>query len=272
MPCSPVFCAVDGGRKLTVRYTGNDHDILRYACNRGWMDSGEPRCIAFGGLPVDAAIGEQVLKAVDPEAVEAAVRMERQEAQRRDDVREALERDLVAARYAADRAFRQYDAADPLNRQVTAELEVRWNRTLERVVAVENRIAAHDQTVPRSSVTSDEFATLADDLKTVWEDPSADGRLKRIVRTLVQEVVVDVDDEAAEIVLVVHWAGGAHTELRLPRRRRGQYRDFIEIVEAVRVLVRIAGDDLIAGLLNRNGLVTGRGNRWTRERDRAQVT
>ena len=257
------------GRKLTVRYTGNDHDILRYACNRGWMDSGEPRCIAFGGLPVDAAIGEQVLKAVDPEAVEAAVRMERQEAQRRDDVREALERDLVAARYAADRAFRQYDAADPLNRQVTAELEVRWNRTLERVIAVENRIAAHVQTVPqRSSVTSDEFATLADDLKTVWEDPSADGRLKkRIVRTLVQEVVVDVDDEAAEIVLVVHWAGGAHTELRLPRRRRGQCTGTsIEIVEAVRVLVRIAGDDLIAGLLNRNGLVTGRGNRWTRER------
>ena len=61
---------------------------------------------------------------------------------------------------------------------------------------------------------------------------------------------------------MVHWAGGAHTELRLPRRRRGQCTGTsIEIVEAVRVLVRIAGDDLIAGLLNRNGLVTGRGNR-----------
>jgi hypothetical protein len=34
----------------------------------------------------------------------------------------------------------------------------------------------------------------------------------------------------------------------------------------VRVLVRIASDDLIAGLLNRNGLLTSRGNRWTRER------
>lgn len=28
----------------------------------------------------------------------------------------------------------------------------------------------------------------------------------------------------------------------------------------------IASDDLIAGLLNRNGLKTGNGNRWTRER------
>jgi DNA invertase Pin-like site-specific DNA recombinase len=257
------------GRKLTVRYTGNHYDVLRYACDRGWLDNGEPRCIAFGGLPVDAAIGEQVLRAVDPGAVEAALQVDRQEAQRRDDVREALGRDLEAARYAADRAFRQYDAADPLNRQVTAELEVRWNRTLERVVELENRIAAHDQSVPRRSpATSDEFATLADDLKAVWDDPAADGRLKkRIVRTLVQEVVADVDDEAAEIVLVVHWAGGAHTELRLARRRRGQCRSTsVEIVDAVRVLVRIVSDDLIAGLLNRNGLLTGRGNRWTRER------
>jgi hypothetical protein len=34
----------------------------------------------------------------------------------------------------------------------------------------------------------------------------------------------------------------------------------------VRQLVLIASDDLIAGLLNRNGLKTGNGNRWTRER------
>jgi len=34
----------------------------------------------------------------------------------------------------------------------------------------------------------------------------------------------------------------------------------------VRQLVLIASDDLIAGLLNRNGFKTGNGNRWTRER------
>ena len=35
---------------------------------------------------------------------------------------------------------------------------------------------------------------------------------------------------------------------------------------AVRQLVLIADDDLIVGILNGNGLVTGNGNRWTRER------
>lgn len=62
-------------------------------------------------------------------------------------------------------------------------------------------------------------------------------------------------------------AGGAHTEIRLPKRRRGQRNATPpDIVEAVRQLARIASDDVIAGVLNRNGLATGNGNRWTRER------
>ncbi|WP_245266836.1 recombinase [Mesorhizobium sp. LNHC252B00] len=80
-------------------------------------------------------------------------------------------------------------------------------------------------------------------------------------------MIADIDDEASEIVLLIHWVGGVHTELRLPKRRRGQRNSTSgDIISAVRQLVLIANDDLIAGILNRNGLVTGHGNRWTRER------
>jgi DNA invertase Pin-like site-specific DNA recombinase len=257
------------GRKLTVRYTGARHDALRYSCSRGWMDNGEPRCIAFGGLKVDDAIATEVLRVVQPGAVEAAMQAQQRELQHRDEVRAALMRDLEAARFAADRAFRQYDATDPQNRLVAAELELRWNRALERVSNLQERIDAHDREVPApTSATPDDFVSLAGDLKTIWADPSTDARLKkRIVRTLIHEVIADIEPQASEIVLVLHWAGGVHTQLRLPRRRRGQCKSTaVEIIEAVRVLVRIAGDDLIAGLLNRNSLKTGYGNRWTRER------
>ena len=55
--------------------------------------------------------------------------------------------------------------------------------------------------------------------------------------------------------------------MRLPKRRRGQRNSTsADIVLAVRQLVLIAKDDLIAGILNRNGLQTGNGHRWTRER------
>jgi hypothetical protein len=104
---------------------------------------------------------------------------------------------------------------------------------------------------------------LAGDLKAVWRDPTTDVRLKkRIVRELIREVIADLDEQDGEIILVVHWMGGVHTELRLPRRRRGQRNSTVaKIVEAVRALALVCSDDVIAGLLNRNGLRTGHGNR-----------
>jgi hypothetical protein len=152
---------------------------------------------------------------------------------------------------------------------VAAELEARWNRALARAAEIEARIAAHDTAAPRPSpLAAMDAAALGTNLRTVWAAPTTDARLKkRIVRTVILEVVADIDDNASEIVLLIHWIGGGHTELRLPKRRRGQRNSTTpEIIAAVRQLVLIASDDLIAGILNRNRLLTGHGNRWTRER------
>jgi len=152
------------GRKLTVRYSGTKHNIPRYSCARGWLDNGEPRCIAFGGLRVDDAIEESLLRVVGPGAIAAAVAAEAEANERRDQVRDALMRDLEAAGYAAARAFRQYDATDPANRLVAGELEARWNRALGAVAAVEAKIAAHDVAVPPPAVEPILLASLAADL------------------------------------------------------------------------------------------------------------
>ena len=167
------------------------------------MDNGEPRCIAFGGLRVDDAIEGALLTVVGPGAIAAAVTAEKEAGQQRDQVREALRRDLEAARYAADRAFRQYDAADPANRLVTGELEARWNTALARMAEVEAKIAAHDAATVPSTVDPASFAMLAADLKSIWTDPTTDARLKkRIVRTVIHEVIADIDTDAAEIRLL----------------------------------------------------------------------
>src|SRR5215471_19872760 len=230
------------GRKLTVRYTGTKHNIPRYSCHRGLLDNGERRCIAFGGLRVDDAIEAALLQVVGPGAVAAATAAEAEVAMRRDQVREVLLRDLEAARYAADRAFRQYDAADPANRLVAAELEARWNRALLQVDEVEAKIAKHDAVIaPPREMPSPSLAALADNLHTVWSAATTDARLKkRIVRTVIQEVIADIDGDAGEILLLIHWMGGTHMEIRLPRRRRGQRNSTApDIIDAVRQLVLI---------------------------------
>lgn len=209
------------------------------------------------------------MRVVEPGAVAAAAEAEAQIIHRRDQVLDAFRRDLEAARYAADRAFRQYDAADPENRLVAAELEMRWNRALARVDEIEEKITAHHAALPKQpSLLPTDIAALATHLSSVWSAPTTDARLKkRVVRAVIQEVIADTDDGASEIVLLIHWIGGAHTEIRLPKRRRGQRNSTsADIITAIRQLVLIAGDDFIAGVLNRNGLKTGHGNRWTRER------
>jgi len=219
-------------------------------------------------LRVDDVVEATLLRVVQPAAIEAAQAAEAQTVTRRDEAREAMVRDLEAARYAADRAFRQYDAADPENRLVAGELEVRWNRALNRAAACEARIADHGIAAPQTASAPVAFGALAEDLQAVWSATTTDARLKkRIVRTLIHEAIADLDDGTAEIVLTLHWVGGAHTEHRLPRRRRGQRTSTpADVVAAVRTLALIARDDVIAGVLNRSGLRTGHGNRWSRER------
>ena len=149
----------------------------------------------------------------------------------------ALCRDLEAAQYATDRAFRQYDASDPENRLVTAELESRWNRALQRVREVEQKLAHHDAVSPNeTTLPVEDLAALGVNLEHIWCAPGTEAKLKeRIVRTVIREVVADLDNETSEIILLVHWAGSAHTEIRLPKRRRGQRNATSpDIVEAVR--------------------------------------
>ncbi len=256
------------GRKLTVKYTGCHHNVARYACHRGHLDHAEPRCIEFGGHGVDATVAREVLRVVEPGALEAAVEAARGAASEDDAVVRALSTELEAARYSAERGFKQYDAVDPEQRLVAAELERRWNAALEQVEELEQRLAEQQARQAQTRVSHPEdLAALAADLDRVWHAPETDIRLKkRLLRTVIEEIVVDVDAGAAEVALLIHWKGGIHTTLSVRRRRRGEHgaQTAPEIAEAVRALALICCDRAIAGLLNRNGLRTGRGNRWTR--------
>src|ERR1051325_10702415 len=132
---------------------------------------------------------------------------------------------------------------DPDNRLVAGELERRWNEALRLVRELEARIEAHAVNETRP-VAPAEFADLAEQLDVVWHDPQTDAALKkRIVRTLIQEILADIDSSAGEIILVIHWKGGLHTEVRVPRRRRGHNNGHTDkgLVEAVRVPRRRRG-------------------------------
>lgn len=182
----------------------------------------------------------------------------------------ALALELEQANYQAALAARRYEAVDPDNRLVAAELEARWNGALHRAAELDGRLQAHGHVPPRAvHVDRATLESLATDLRPVWDAPSSDMRVKqRIARLLIHEIIANTDDHAREIVLVIHWAGGRHAEVRMPRPKAGDHRHRTG-PDAEGVVRRMAGgwpDHDIAASLNRLRLRTGAGNTWTASR------
>ena len=253
-----------------VNYTGKHHSVPRYCCRRGQRDNGAPSCISFGGATTDDAVARELLRVVQPCAIEAAALAVTDSNRQREALVDTLLLELKAARYDADRAWKQYDAVDPDNRLVADELELRWNTALEKVRDVQRRLdreqQCRQQTTPADPET---LAGLAGELKHAWNDPQTDIRLKkRIARALLFEIVADVNEDSGQVELLLHWHGGIHTTLHVRKRRRGgnSLHTSADAVDAIRILARVCSDRIIASFLNRNGLRTGHGNRWTQER------
>ena len=226
----------------------------------------EAKCISFGGLSVDEAVSREILRVVQPAAVDAATLAVTQEGRRQDELVETLSMELKAARYAEGLARKQHFVVDPENRLVAAELERRWNAALQELSELEAKLEhARVQRQPRQ-VKRACLEALPGDLDRIWNSADTDMRLKkRILRTLVEDIVVDIDIEQSEVDIIIHWKGGLHSELRIPRRRRGQGgpRTSADVDEAIRQLVLVCDDKEVASFLTRNGISTARGNRWS---------
>jgi len=251
------------GRRLQVTYGGR---VTRYRCRRNHQAG----CgLAFGGLRIEAAIERELLRVLTPGAIDAALARAERTTEEAAVTRHALELELREAQYEAGRAQRQYDAVEPEHRLVADTLERRWNAALEHVATLERRLAALSAAAPPPAVPDRAvLLALAQDFSAVWADPASDPRIKkRVSRLLIQEIRVAPATERTLEVLI-HWAGGTHTRLHVPRNRTGEHRRCTarEVVDVVRDLARQLPDAQIARILNRLGYRTGAGNTWTQQR------
>jgi len=219
---------------------------------------------------LDRAVAQSVLAAIQPAGIEAAVKLTECAQLEDDEKRKALELALERARYEEKRARRQFDAVDPENRLVASELEARWNGALAQVVEADARlVAAGKAAEPLSEQQKKELAALSEDLTGLWNHPDAPIQLKkRILRTVLTEIIIDNDADSATHRLRLHWAGGVHTELRVERNKPGQHRHSADrsVIELVSELAKICQDKTIAAILNRLGYKTGQEKTWNASR------
>ena len=259
------------GRKLHVAYSGAQGDVPRYSCQGAHVNHGRPKCISFGGLRPDDAVVDEVLRVLQPEGITAALEAVEERGEAQADKRRQTELALEQARYEASRARKQYDAVDPDNRLVAAELEQRWNAQLAEVQRLEKELEAIPEAEhAMSSADRENLLALGTDLRSAWDQPTVTlATKKRLLRAVIAEIVAEV--ETGVIRLTVHWHGGDHTQLEVKKNRTGNHRwqTSAETVELIRELARLMPDSQIAGVLNRLGRRTGQGRTWTEGRVRS---
>jgi len=254
------------GRRLGVVYTGRSSQPV-YRCDRGNTALGAPRCMMFGGLRVDAAFARELIRAVEPMAVEAARLAEQRKMERQAEHRRILDLELQQARYDASLAERRYAACDPDNRLIAATLEKNWEAALRRVRDCEGRLEQTTDTSPAPALP--DLNAIAEDLEAAWKNANVTMRCRQqLVRALVNEITVDIDEPAREIVLIVHWKGGQHSELRLRKPRTGEHACSTsdDALAVIRSMAARWSDQDIAATLNRMGLPTGQNKTWTAHR------
>ena len=255
------------GRGLAVAYTGTPPGRPTYRCDRPNLMLGLPRCIGFGGSRVDAAIASEIIRAVEPMAIEAALEAERMHRDGEAERQQVAQFDLQQAQYDASLAERRYAACDPENRLIAAQLEKHWEAALRRVEICRSRLAAAD--APDASTPLPDFDGLAADLAIAWSAPGVTTRSRQqLIRALISDIVVDVDDGTREVVLTIHWRGGQHSQLRVRKPRTGEH-GCQTPEQALAVMERMAtrfSDTDIAATLNRMGVRTGQDKTWTAHR------
>lgn len=237
-----------------------------YICGRGYQDGDEKTCQSMTSRPIDAVVAEAFLAAVSPVSMRVSMRVLDQVeldliAQRRQ-----RELQLEQARYEARLAQRQYDAVDPSNRLVAAELERRWNEKLERVAQLERTYAQAERDA-EWNLTSEERAAIAElsqDLPAIWSaETTTNQERKQLLRMAIESVQLDGIRQAGQIEMQIHWRSGAVTSHIVKRTAPGE--GSLKTPEkAVSRIHEMAGQRSyaeIAACLNRAGLRSAFG-RW----------
>lgn len=244
------------GRKMIIGYSC---DRLRYACQRGALDYGEESCQSLSGAELDERIGSLVLEALQPASIALSINAANDLKKRRAEADEQWRHRLTRMDYETDLAHRQYSAVDPDNRLVARELERRWEQMLkeQEQLRLEHRRFTEDQP---SELTADQvrqIEAMSQQIGVLWNAKTTLPEDRQVIaRTLLDCVIVTVEENSENVDVEVRFAGGFVSRMmhRRPVQRYEQLSNYSELVTRIEQLQH-EGKTLaeIANVLNAEG-------------------
>ncbi|MEM8717342.1 MAG: recombinase family protein, partial [Cyanobacteria bacterium P01_G01_bin.4] len=198
------------GRRLSVNYMGRGIHHS-YLCCFLAVHYGEPVCQRIGGVALDRAVTQQVLKALKPATLDlslaAAAHFEQEQAELEGWWKTRLER----AEFEAQRAARHYQLVEPENRLVARQLAREWEEKLQaqQQLREEYDRYVHHRAKALTDAEREAIRQLATDIPALWSAPTTtDAQRKQIVRQVIDRIVVEVEGKSEKVRLAIEWAGG----------------------------------------------------------------
>lgn len=251
-----------GGHRMTVRYhtPSSRNPAHGYVCayNQVNYGTGGP-CQHIAGPALDAYVTEQVLAAVAPAALDISIHAAAQAEAERATLDKHWRQRLERAHYAADRARRQYQLAEPENRLVVRQLEREWEAALAEADRLTGDYQRFTESLPMTLSDTDRQAiqSLAENLPAVWHAPTTDrSERKEILRTLIEKITVAVVGDSELVDVTITWAGGHQTRGQAvrPVARLDQLSYYPRLLERATGLAEQGSTNRqIAETLNREG-------------------
>ncbi|HAZ08994.1 MAG TPA: recombinase family protein [Elusimicrobia bacterium] len=255
------------GRRLKVHYEGKTSSP-GYHCPGSVLVNGRGSyCLRVGAGRIDHAVADSFLATVAPAGIEAAMAAETTLEDAHDAALKQWRLEVERARYQAERAERRYRAVEPENRLVARGLEAEWEKSLHDKTAAEAELARREQQRPRQLTAEerDKIRALGSDLNRVWSAPTTTDRdRKELLGALIEEVNVAIERKKFLARLTLRYRGGAITKLdvELRHQRIPPLRNDEATIDLVRRLAPHYTDAVIAGILNRQGKRSPRGERF----------
>jgi len=256
------------GRRLHTHYRGRNAAPGYHCSGKDIVQGRGVYCLNVGGVQIDQAVVDAFLKALTPAALEATQLAIQQLEADHDAALSQWRLAVERARYEAERAERQYRAVEPENRLVARGLETEWEKRLRDLAVAEAELRRREQQRPRtlSQEEKNKICSLGSDLRKVWSAPiTTDRDRKELLRTLLEEVIVTIVRAERRAHPTLRWRGGTLTELdlSLPRSQPHGIHTDEDTISLLRRLAVHYSDDVIAGILNRQGRKTANGERFT---------
>jgi DNA invertase Pin-like site-specific DNA recombinase/uncharacterized protein YndB with AHSA1/START domain len=256
------------GRRLHVHYRGRNSAPGYHCAGKDLVAGRGVYCLNVGGMVIEQAVVRAFLEAITPAAIEAVRLSVGQLESNHDAALSQWRLEVERARYEAERAERRYRSVEPENRLVARGLETEWEKRLRDLTAAEMELRRREQQRPNSLGPEQlqRIQMLGSDIGQVWSAVSTTDRdRKELLRTLLEEVVMNLTRAEGHAHLTLRWRGGAITALDVPvpRFKPMGPRTDEDTISLLRRLAALYPDEVIAGILNRQGRKTASGERFT---------